>query len=90
MVSRGFIVIRSNKNWIGLRVIFLSAASPITHSDHPTVAVGGDISGPVTTLSAVSLTEGALSFGLQMEYQDLDEVSDPRLREAGERYEPRP
>ena len=69
-----------------IAVLALAAPACAVHADHPSVGLGTGVSGPVTTLSAVPLAQGAFSAGLRLEYQALDEIEDGRLLELSEAH----
>ncbi len=65
-----------------LRVVagtVIIANAPVSYADHPSIAFGHEASGPVNTISALSLPRGALAIGLRNEYIDRDALSDARL-----------
>ena len=71
---------------VGVTVLVLSASCPVL-ADHPTVGVGANQSGPITTSTARTLDAGQAAVALDFQYIDFDPVSDARLALGGERDE---
>lgn len=71
--------------WSAAALLVLGA--PIVWADHPSVGLGTGVSGPVTAQTAAPLAAGAVSAGVRLEYQALDELGDRRLRELSEAHE---
>lgn len=80
-------MIPKNMSMIGLTVLVMLFVAPYAFGDHPSIGLGGDVAGPITTLSAAPLSEGTWSVGLRVEYQDLEEISDERLTALSEAHQ---
>jgi hypothetical protein len=81
------VVYRIKHNRIKCIALLLFASVPAVQADHPSVSLGGGMSGPVSGVSAEPLARGAAAVGLLFEHQELDDVSDQTLIAAGEDHQ---
>jgi len=61
--------------------------SPMAAADHPTLGIQQDAAGSITTLSAVTLPEGARTMGLEWQHISNNEISDADLAHYAEEGE---
>jgi len=59
----------------------LSLAVGSARADHPTVGLGVEVAGPITTLAATPLTKGLVSIGLRTELINFAAFTDQQLEE---------
>lgn len=65
----------------------LAVLAQTATADHPSVALSGGASGPITAYSAETMPVGAWAASLRLEYLDLDEIGDERLIALSEAHE---
>jgi len=65
-------------------IVYVLFFSQILVADHPTAGFGSGLAGPITTISATTLSKGQWSIGFRTEYLDFRSFSNVELEQFAE------